>query len=215
MNPEGLISGIIVSNFSGDGRTIVRIRETKIRLIMEMGLEECRKELDWLLKGLVDNCPEEDYLPMFLPIRPDYAKKLARRAEMAKKSILPPSYKMDLNKYFPLPVRQSPVPQHPEIPSYSLSPPCTNLESSEDGQTESNFLEAQTNKRQEEQLKTSLDKPKELHLEVQQTATVDVDGVSHVDCTRSPDQGRKLFSPANVGTESETTKVTARHFVKL
>ena len=107
MNPEGLISGNIVSNYSVEERKIVRTRETKIRLIMQMKLEECKKELDWLLRGLVNNCSEEDYLPMSLPIRPDYARKLARRAEMAKKSILPPSYKMALNKYFSLPVRQS------------------------------------------------------------------------------------------------------------
>ena len=65
---------------------------------------------------------------------------------MAKTGIMPPSYRMVLTKYFPLL-----VPQHSETLSCSLSPPCTKLESSEDGQAESDSLGTQTGRRKEEQ----------------------------------------------------------------
>ena len=45
--------------------------------------------------------------------------------------------------------------------------------------------------------------------------TIAVDGVSHVDSTRSPGQGGNFFSQADLGADSETTKVATRHFVKL
>ena len=61
----------------------------------------------------------------FLPISPDFAKNLERRVEMVENDIMPPTYKMVLNKYFPLPEHQSPVlPQHQEIPSCSQSLSC-------------------------------------------------------------------------------------------
>ena len=90
---------------------------------MLVELEKCRNELDWLLicsDRKVNNCPKEDYLPMPLPIPPDYVKNVERRVEIAKKDTLPPSDKMVLKKHFPLPARQTPVhPQHPEILSCS------------------------------------------------------------------------------------------------
>ena len=90
---------------------MMRMREAKIRLLMLVELEECRKELDLILRYhdcIINNCPE--YYPLMpLPIPPGSAKTLARRVEMAEKGILPPSYNMVLNKYFPPPVHQSPV----------------------------------------------------------------------------------------------------------
>ena len=68
------------------------MRKTRIKLFMQMGFEACRDDLDWLLichDCIVNNCPEEYYPPMSLPIPPGYTKNLARRAEMVKKGILP------------------------------------------------------------------------------------------------------------------------------
>ena len=79
--------------------------------------------------------------------------------EIAKKSILPPSYKMVLNKHFPLPpARQSSVyPQHPEISSCSQLPvSCTEPDSLGDDQTKSASCGAQVDGRKEEQLETLL-----------------------------------------------------------
>ena len=77
-----------------------------------------------------------------LPIASDYAKKLARKSEMAQKGILLPTLKMILKTYYPLPVNQSPVlPQLPEIPSCSKSMPYIELESLGDDQTKSAHLE--------------------------------------------------------------------------
>ena len=59
-----------------------------------------------------------------------------------EKGILPPTLKMTTRKYYPLLVRQSPVPPHPETPSYLSSLPCTESESSGDDQTERDSLEA-------------------------------------------------------------------------
>ena len=61
---------------------------------------------------------------------------------MARKSILPPTLKSTLKTYNPLPVCQSPVPQHPKIPYCSSPLPCTEPESSGGDQTESDSLGA-------------------------------------------------------------------------
>ena len=123
--------------------------------------EECKDELDWLLRCSdcnVNNCSKEDYPPMPLPIPPNYANNLTRRVEMAKKSILLPSYKMVLNEYFLLPVQQSPVlPQHQKIPSCSKSLSCTESESLGDDQIESQSLGAPKDGRGKEQLEISLE----------------------------------------------------------
>ena len=135
------------------------MRETRINLFMQMELEACRNELNRLIRChdcIVNNCPEKYYtlMPLLTPF--GYAKNLARRAEMAKKGISPPTFKMILRKYYPLPVRQSPVLTHSEIPSCSPSLTCTEPESWEDGQTDSDALAAQAGGRKEEQLETSL-----------------------------------------------------------
>ena len=82
---------------------------------------------------------------------PDCTNSLTRRWEIARKGILPPTFKVILEKCYPLPVRQSPVLPHPEIPSCSSSLPCTEPESSGDGQTESDSLGAPVDEPKEEQ----------------------------------------------------------------
>ena len=69
---------------------------------------------------------------------------------MAANGILQPTRKMILKKYYPLPVRQSPVLPHPEIPLCLSSLPCTELESSEDDQIERGSLEALADGSEEE-----------------------------------------------------------------
>ena len=110
------------------------------RAFMQMKLEACRDESDWLTicyLCAVNNYPEEYCPSMPSPMPPGYHTNLEKRAHMAAKGILPPTLKMILKKYYPLPV--SP---HPEIPSCSSSLPCTEPESSRDDQTESDSLGA-------------------------------------------------------------------------
>ena len=146
MNPEGTISGNDVPNCSEEERKVTRMRETSFTLFMQMELEACRNELDWIIKCYlcaVHNYPEEYCPPIPLPVLPGYNKHLGKRAETAAKGILLPTLIMViLKKYYPPPVRQSPVPPHPEIPSCSSSLPCTEPESSRDDQTKSDSLEA-------------------------------------------------------------------------
>ena len=78
--------------YSVEERKMIRMRDLKIRLSMLVELEECRKELDLLLRYhgcIINNCPKEDYPPMPLPIPSDYAENLAR-VETAEKGILAP-----------------------------------------------------------------------------------------------------------------------------
>ena len=65
---------------------------------------------------------------------------------MAAKGILPPTLKMILKKYYPLPILL-----HPEISSCSSPLPCTEPESSERDQTESDSLRAPVDESKEEQ----------------------------------------------------------------
>ena len=56
---------------------MIPMREMKIKLLMLMKLEKCRNELGWLVRYeecVVNNCPEEDFPPMPLPVPPDYTK---------------------------------------------------------------------------------------------------------------------------------------------
>ena len=161
MNPEGTISGNDVHYCSEEEKEVSWIRETRIRISMQMGFKAYRDELDWLARCYlcaVNIYPEEDCPPMPLPVAPGYAKNLARRSEMAQKAMLPPTLKMVLKTYYPLPVHQSSMhPQHPEISSCSQSPlPCTEPESLGDDQTDSVSLGAQADGRKEEQLEFSL-----------------------------------------------------------
>ena len=52
---------------------MIRMRETKMKLLMPMELEKCRNELGWLVRYeecIVNSCPEEDLPPMpLLPVK--------------------------------------------------------------------------------------------------------------------------------------------------
>ena len=55
------------------------MRETRIRLSMQMEIVAYKDECKWLLKcyhSIVSNCPEKYCPPMPLPIIPDYTKNL-------------------------------------------------------------------------------------------------------------------------------------------
>ena len=79
--------GIDVSICSEEERKMSWMRETKIRLFMQMELDACRAEGQWLLSChyyIVNNCPEECCPPMPLPNPSDYAKNFRRRWKMAQ-----------------------------------------------------------------------------------------------------------------------------------
>ena len=58
------------------------MREKRIRILMQMELEACLDELDWLISFhncAAYNCPQEEYPPRPLPIPPDYIDNLQSR----------------------------------------------------------------------------------------------------------------------------------------
>ena len=107
----------------------------------------------------VKNCPEEDYPPRPLPIRPDYIENLQRRLGKAMKGILPPTLKMILKMYYPRLARQAPVhPQQQKKLSCSPPPtPYTKPKSLRDDQIKSSSFGAQADGRKYEQLEISLE----------------------------------------------------------
>ena len=138
---------------SEEERKMMWMHKTTIKIFIQMELEACRDECKLLLRChhcIINICPEESCPPMPLSIPPDYAKNLMRRWETARKGILPPTLKMTLKRYYPLPVRQSPVPPHPEIPLCLSSLPCTESEPSGDDRTERDSLEAPADGSEEE-----------------------------------------------------------------
>ena len=158
------------------------MRETRIRRLMQTKIEACRNELDWLLKCYL--CAVNDYPEEYCPPRPlqvfsGYHTKLVTRAKMAVRGILPPPLKMILKKHFPLPVRQSPVLPHPEIPSCSSSLPCTEPESSGVDQTESHSFGVPVDGPKEEQSGISLARePNDMTGKHRDGERIPLDGVS-------------------------------------
>ena len=75
---------------------------------------------------------------------------------MGEKGVLPPTRKRILKKYYPLPVHQPLVLPHPKIPPCSSPLPCTDPESSGNGQTESDSLRAPVDRSDEERSETPL-----------------------------------------------------------
>ena len=96
MNPEGSIYGndihsLFMFTIVQEERKMTWIRETRIRLFMQMELEVCRNELDWIARihdCLLNSCSEEDFPLMSLPITSTYVTYLERRTERAKKGLL-------------------------------------------------------------------------------------------------------------------------------
>ena len=162
MNPEGTISGNDVYCCSEEARKMAWMREMRIRLVVQMELEEYRNEIGWLIRChnycIFANYPEEDYPSRPPPIPPGYTEKLERRMKKTVKRLLPPTLKMILKTYDSQPVRQAPVhPKHPEILSCSQQPmPYTEPESLGNDQTKSASFGAQTDGWKEERLETLL-----------------------------------------------------------
>ena len=75
MNPEGKISGNYAYYCSEEVIKKTWMREKKIKLFMQLELEACRNELDWMARVhdcLLNSCPEEDFPPMPRPISSTY-----------------------------------------------------------------------------------------------------------------------------------------------
>ena len=86
------------------------MRETRIRMFMQLELKACLDEINWMIRCHnceVFNCPQEEYPPRPLPIPPDYIDSLRSRLVKVKKGILPPTLKMILKTYYHLPARQA------------------------------------------------------------------------------------------------------------
>ena len=84
---------------SKEERKMLWMHETMIRLLMQMELEACRNELDWLIIWYlcaVHKYSEEYCPPMPLPVSPRYQTNLEKKAEMPAKGILPLTLKTTL-----------------------------------------------------------------------------------------------------------------------
>ena len=92
------------SNFSGDdahyyseeNAKMMWMRETRIRTFMQLKLEACLDELNWMIgchncEAL--NCPQEEHPARPLPITPGYTDNSESRLIKVKKGILPPTLK--------------------------------------------------------------------------------------------------------------------------
>ena len=172
------------------------------------------------------NCPEEEYPPRPLPIPTDYIETLQSILVKGIRGILPPTFKMILDKYYPLSVPQAPVHPHQQkiTPCLPSPMPCTTPDSSMNDQTKSSSFGAQVDGRKEEQLETSLEvepddmtgkhRDEENNPLKRQQASEEKDnvfagGTSHVD------QMGVCFFQAEIGKHRQTSQVTARQFVRL
>ena len=76
------------------------MRETRIRIYMQMKLEACLDEIDCMLRCHnceAFNCPQEEYPPRPLLIPPDYIVDILQsRLVKVKKAILPPQLTLQL-----------------------------------------------------------------------------------------------------------------------
>ena len=190
MNPKGTISDTDV--YSEEERKTAWMRETRIGIFMQMELEACRDELDWLIicySFAADNCPKEEYTPRPLPIPPDYIDNLQRRLGNVMKRILQLTLKMVLKTYYQAPAR-------PQLKEVLL---CA----------------------QEKQLETSLGvQPDDMTgkhrdgdhnlLERPQVSEKKEKLVS--DVTSPADQGGDFVFQTEVGMNLEISKVAAHHF---
>ena len=90
---------------------MMRTREARIRTFMQLELEACLEEVNWMIichncEAL--NCPQEEYPARLLPTSPpSYIDNLQSRLIKARKGIFPASLKMILNTNYPLTVRRA------------------------------------------------------------------------------------------------------------
>ena len=105
------ISGDDVHYYSGDDAKKVWMRETKIRMFMQLELEACLEKVNWMIRCHnceALNCPLEEYPARPLPIPPDYIDNFQSTLIKVKKGILPPTLKMIINTRYHLPARPAP-----------------------------------------------------------------------------------------------------------
>ena len=93
---------------------MVRTREARIRTFMQLELEVCLEELNWMIRCHnceALNCPEEEYPARLLPTPPlSYIDNLQSRLTKVQKRIFPASLKMILKTNYHAPVRR-PAPE--------------------------------------------------------------------------------------------------------
>ena len=93
---------------------MMRTREARIRTFMQLELEACLEEINWMIRCHnceALNCPQEEYPARLLPTPPlSYIDNLQSRLIKVRKGIFPASLKMILKTNDPLPVRR-PAPE--------------------------------------------------------------------------------------------------------
>ena len=92
---------------------MMRTREARIRTFMQLELEACLEELNWMIRchnSEALDCPQEKYPARLLPTPPpSYIKNLQSRLIKVQKGIFPASLKMILKiNYHPLVRRPAP-----------------------------------------------------------------------------------------------------------
>ena len=101
MNRKGTISGSDVC--SEEERKIVFMREKRIKVFMQMELDNCRNDLVWLIRChncAADICSEEENPPRPLLIPPDYIDNFQRRSGKTMNGILPPTLNIFIKMYY-------------------------------------------------------------------------------------------------------------------
>ena len=90
---------------------MVRARDDRIRIFMQLELEACLEEVCWSIRCYnceVLGCPHEEYPARLLPtLPPNYKDNLQNRLRRVQKSIFPASLKMILKSKYQLPVLRS------------------------------------------------------------------------------------------------------------
>ena len=93
---------------------MMRTREARIRTFMQLELEACLEEVNWMIRWHnceALNCPQEEYPARLLPTPPpSYIDNLQSRLIKVRKGIFPASLKMTLKTKYPLPERR-PAPE--------------------------------------------------------------------------------------------------------
>ena len=93
---------------------MMRTREARIRTFMQLKLEACLKEANWMIRCHnceTLNCPQEKYPARLLPTPPpSYIDNLQSRLIKVRNGIFPAFLKMILKTKYPLPERR-PAPE--------------------------------------------------------------------------------------------------------
>ena len=102
---------------------MMRTREARIRTFMQLELEACLEEVNWMIRCQnceALNCPQEDYPARLLPTPPPrYIDYLQSRLIKVQKGIFPAALKMILKTNYHLPVRR-PAPKTSVQPDHVI-----------------------------------------------------------------------------------------------